>query len=178
MSTGTIIAIGLVQICTGWENSIHFTYHPEKINVWLGIVEGQFVGPLFIYGNINADEYRWMLEHLIIPGVQLASNYFRQIWVQQDGAPPHYGRYVRTYLNDIFPNRWMGRRGAIEWPARSPDLSPLGYFVWGHIKDNVYKPKPHDINDLREKIGEVLQRISQESILLSVASIYIRLAHC
>ncbi|KAG8289720.1 hypothetical protein J6590_098624, partial [Homalodisca vitripennis] len=46
----------------------------------------------------------------------------------QDGAPPHYGLHVREYLNNIFPNRLIGRRGSIEWPPRSPDLSPLDYF--------------------------------------------------
>lgn len=160
-----------------WMREQH-TQHPEKVNVWLGIVGGQFVGPFFIDGNLNADEYRRMLEHQIVPAVALASNDFNQVWFQQDGAPAHYGRDVRTYLNEIFPGRWIGRRGAIEWPARSPDLSPLDYFVWGYIKDNVYKNKPHNINDLRDRIVQVVQTTSQESILLSVSSFYTRLAHC
>lgn len=50
------------------------------------------------------------------------------IWFQQDGAPPHYGVEVRHYLDEIFPNKWIGRRGAIEWPPRSPDLTPLDFF--------------------------------------------------
>jgi hypothetical protein len=53
----------------------------------------------------------------------------RNIWFQQDGAPPHYGVDLRLFLNNILPSRWIGRRGAIEWPVRSPDLSPLNVFL-------------------------------------------------
>ena len=30
---------------------------------------------------------------------------------QQDGAPPHWGLIVRDFLNETFPNRWIGRNG-------------------------------------------------------------------
>lgn len=36
---------------------------------------------------------------------------------------------VHDYLNEIFPNRCIGRRGAMEWLARSPDLTLLDYFM-------------------------------------------------
>lgn len=28
------------------------------------------------------------------------------------------------------------------WPLHSPDLNPLDFCLWGHLKDLVYKPKP------------------------------------
>ena len=43
------------------------------------------------------------------------------IW-QQDGAPPHKSRQVSEYLNQILPNRWLGRHGPdlalLSWPPR------------------------------------------------------------
>jgi hypothetical protein len=36
---------------------------------------------------------------------------------QQNGAPLYYA-----------VDRWIGRRGQIEWPARSPDLTRLDFF--------------------------------------------------
>lgn len=33
---------------------------------------------------------------------------------QQEGAPPYYDLPVRTWLNEIFPDKWIGRRKAIE----------------------------------------------------------------
>jgi hypothetical protein len=51
-----------------------------------------------------------------------------RIWYQQNGALPHYAVIVRTYLDEVFPNRWVGRRGQIEGPARSSNLTPLNFF--------------------------------------------------
>lgn len=47
---------------------------------------------------------------------------------------------AREYLNYMFPNRWIGRRGQIEWPARVPHLLPCDYFVWSHLKTMCAKP--------------------------------------
>jgi hypothetical protein len=40
----------------------------------------------------------------------------RQMWLQIDGAPPHFGRIVRDWCDEIYPNRWIGRDGAIACP--------------------------------------------------------------
>ena len=56
------------------------------------------------------------------------------MYFQHDGAPPHYTIRVREFLNEIFPNRWLGRGGPVVWPPRSPDLTPLDYYLWGHMK--------------------------------------------
>lgn len=52
----------------------------------------------------------------------------QELWFQHDGAPPHFARQARTTLNEIFGNRWIGRDGPVNWPARSPDLTPLDFF--------------------------------------------------
>ena len=49
------------------------------------------------------------------------------MYFQHDGAPPHNTRHVREYLNESFPNRWLGRGGPVAWAPRSPDLTPLDY---------------------------------------------------
>ena len=63
------------------------------------------------------------------------------MYFQHDGAPPHYSRLVREYLNASFRNRWLGRGGPVAWPPRSPDLTPLDYYIWGHMKTLVYESK-------------------------------------
>jgi len=37
----------------------------------------------------------------------------QRLWMQQDGASPHYARNVRSTLNQMFPNRWIGRDGPV-----------------------------------------------------------------
>lgn len=71
---------------------------------------------------------------------------------QQDGAPAHFSRRVREILNTRFPDRWMGRSGPITWPARSPDLNVLDYFVWGYIKSLVEHRRDGTEHEVREAI--------------------------
>ena len=62
--------------------------------------------------------------------------------MQQDRAPLHFRLDVCRWLNDVLPHSCIGR-GAHEdstfcpWPARSPDLTPCDYFLWGYVKDKV-----------------------------------------
>ena len=56
---------------------------------------------------------------------------------QQDGVPLHFSKKVRAWLNEKFNGRWIGRGGPNSWASRSPDLTPLDFFLWGYIKTKV-----------------------------------------
>jgi hypothetical protein len=79
---------------------------------------------------------------------------------QQDGAPPHWGRIVRDYLDATFPNRWLGRNGPLAWPPRSPDIAPLDFFLWGYVKDKVYATKVTGVEDQKTRIRDVITIIN------------------
>ena len=87
-----------------------------------------------------------------------------RICFQQDGAPPHFSKRVRTWLDQKFDNRWIGRGGPISWAPRSPDLTPLDFFLWGHVKSNVYKTTVKDINTLKARITEEIRAIDKETL--------------
>lgn len=36
---------------------------------------------------------------------------------------------LRAWFDKNFPNRWVGRKGLIEYSARSPDLTPTHRFL-------------------------------------------------
>ena len=55
-------------------------------------------------------------------------------------------------MNEIFPNRWIGQGGPVEWPARSPDLTPLDFFYWGAMKELVYQTPVESDEDLVARI--------------------------
>jgi hypothetical protein len=73
---------------------------------------------------------------------------------RQHGSAPHFGRQVTAFMNQHFPDRWIGRGGSAAWPARSPNLSPLDFFLWGHMKSLVYAVKSNSRADC-----ELLNRI-------------------
>ena len=41
-------------------------------------------------------------------------------------------------LNRVYSRKWIGRGGPVAWPARSPNLTPLDFFLWGHVKSIMY----------------------------------------
>ena len=69
---------------------------------------------------------------------------------------------VREWLDINFRDKWIGRRGPFEWPALSPDLSPMDFFLWCNLKDMVYKEKPRTIPDIRRVIADKIAIIDME----------------
>ena len=71
---------------------------------------------------------------------------------QQVGALPQYANDVIEYLDKNLSGRWMGKSGPISWPARSPDLIPCDYYLWGFIKDSLDRDSLQTVNELKTKI--------------------------
>lgn len=167
-----------------WIQTCH-TQHPQKVNVWVGIVQNRVVGPYFFDQNLTGQLYLEFLQNRLIPDlIDLfpEDNNINQLnillWFQQDGAPPHYARAVRNYLDAVFPNKWIGRRGAIEWPARSPDLTPLDYFLWGYLKSKVYVDRPENLDSLKERISLEMSNITEDMLQNVKEEFYYRLGYC
>lgn len=153
-----------------WMREGH-TQYPIKVNVWAGIINNRIIGPYFFEGTLTGAIYLEFLQTFLIPELRRLfpdtvnpTEINRNIWFQQDGATPHYAAVVRAYLNQVFPHRWIGRRGEIEWPARSPDMTPLDYFLWGYLKSKIYSNKPININDLKNRIMHEINKISAEML--------------
>jgi len=54
----------------------------------------------------------------------------------------------------LFPGLLTTLTGDVEWPARSPDLSPCDVFLWGYLKEKVLKHRPRSLEDLKEMIQQ------------------------
>lgn len=151
------------------------TQTPQKLNVWVGICADHIIGPFFIRGTLTGDRYLQLLQQQIIPACQANLD---DLWFQQDGAPPHYHLDVRRYLNVVFPARWIGRRGSVEWPPRSPDLTPCDFFFWGYLKSKVYTNRPQNLAELEQRIQNEAAAISPRSLRNSFQAFRDRLGHC
>ena len=57
-----------------------------------------------------------------------------------------------AYLDENLPGQWIGRRGAVEFPPCSPDLTPFDFYLWAILKDVVYHRKLATLVVLREEI--------------------------
>ena len=56
---------------------------------------------------------------------------------------------MRRRLDRQFPGHWIGRHGPVEWPPRSPDLTALDFYLWGHLKAMVHQVKIQNMDHLK-----------------------------
>lgn len=58
----------------------------------------------------------------------------RNMLFQLDDFSAHYYQYVSQQLEDQYPNRVLGRGSLFLWPALSPNLTCLDFYLWGRLK--------------------------------------------
>ena len=122
-------------------------------------------GQYFFKGTtIKAEQYVPLLRDWLL------QNLPRGCVFQQDGAPPHWALVTRDFLNQSLPNKWIGRASdedaaLIHWPPRSPDLTPLDFYLWGFIKTKIYtSPMPKNLTQLRQRIKSVIEEITPATL--------------
>ena len=133
--------------------SIQKHLNQPGVSVWGGLSSNGVIGPIFIDGTLTGAKYLTLLQRDVLPILQERED-FNDLWFQHDGAPPHFATCVRDFLDQTFPGRWLGRRGCVDWPPRSPDLTPLDFFFWGAAKEYVYKERLTDTEDMKRRITD------------------------
>ena len=127
--------------------------------MWCAVLDDQLIGPFILEGRLTGEAHlRFLQEELLRLLEDVRLNKRGRMYFQPDGAP-HFLRVVRNFLNYHFSGRWIGRGGPHNWPARSPDLSPLDYCVWGWMKELVYSVKVGTRDALLGHILEAAYRI-------------------
>lgn len=155
------------------------TQYPQKINVWAGIFGHRIIGPFFFDQNLTSDLFLHLLQTQIRPALEEVIGENQDIWFQMDGCPAHNSRVVRQYLMDSFHGNVIGPNHQINWPARSPDLSPNDFFLWGHIKDKLYKNvRFQNLHQLQNSISAICDRISVYQLANVRREFYDRLGYC
>lgn len=136
-----------------------------SVNVWCGILGDHLLGPYILPERLNAQRYLVFLQEVLPelleeadPPVDLLVNH----WFQHDGCPAHFGRDVRAYLDAAYPDRWIGRGGPVAWPARSPDLTPPDFFLWGTMEAQVYATPVESREDLVARVVMAGEQVRQD----------------
>jgi len=148
--------------CVYWApENLHV--HVEKavnlpgMNVWCGLSARGLIGPFLFEGTVTGEAYLEMLRSSILPAIRaLYEN--SEVFYQQDGAPPHYHRDVRAFLDENLQGHCIGIRGTFEFPPRSPNLSLLDFYLWGTLKDVLYRRKPATLGTFVQKLERHVQQ--------------------
>ena len=124
---------------------VEFEQGADSVTVWISLTRtGVVIGPHSIQENLNTREYLRIIRYHVIQRDFLRNNINRQVmWWQRDGAPGHTSNITLQYLRGQFPGRVMSKRGDWPWSPRSPDLSVCDFFLWGHLKQQIWDV-PHN----------------------------------
>lgn len=121
--------------------------------VWAGMMKDHLYGPYFFPATVNGDSYRAILSELFINDLLQSGEDLSHVWFQQDGAPAHTSRDTCALLDYYFNDRVISKGFPHEWPPRSSDLTPCDFFLWGTVKDMVYKDgRVGTVSELQDKI--------------------------
>ena len=115
------------------------------------------IGPAIVEDRLTGDSYLQFLQNDLsehLEDIPLVTR--RHMYLQHDGSHIHCTRKITQHLNNTNPNRWIWRGSLIHWPARSPDLNPLDFCLWGWLKGEVFSTKLDTCADLVTRINNVL----------------------
>ena len=150
-----------------------------SLMVWCEIINGYLIGPYFFDQNVNQNSYLALLRDQLpelLEDVDLETR--RRMWFQQDGAGPHFARSVRTFLNENYNGRWIGRGGPINWPSNSPDMTSPDFYLWSYLKNICYAQQPTTRNDMMDRIRRACAAIPRAVLLSTVQHFQRRLNLC
>jgi len=119
--------------------------HSPRVTVWCAVADFGVIGQYFFEEGgaivtVTSDWYAEMLETFLHPKLDDVDT--EDVWFQQDGATTHTAQCSLWVLREMFPGHLISLRGDVEWLARSPDLSPCDFFLWGYLKEKVFKHCP------------------------------------
>mgnify|MGYP003623301927 CR=1 FL=1 len=156
--------------------------HSPRVTVWCAMSRCYVIGPYFfeedgVTVTVNSIRYTHMINTFLRPELQML-NLEQDVWFQQDGATAHTARISMNALRRLFPGHLISRLGDVPWPPRSPDLSMCDFFLWGFLKERVYRDKPRTLDELKRAIRREVQQINQETLERVWGSFTCRLENC
>lgn len=147
----------------------HDRYGLGSVMIWGGIWYAGRTAMIHIQGSLNAIKYRdEIVLPIIIPTCEAAG-----LTLQQDNAPPHTANAVGNTLREsnVFK---------LNWPARSPDLSPIEH-LWDVMQRRLNTEYPFPaatLIQLVDRLREQWNLIPQETIVHLIDSVPRRLQNC
>jgi hypothetical protein len=143
--------------------------HSSHLTVWCGVTMRGIIGPFFFENEngdtvtVNGERYMNMLHDYVFPKL-VEIKLTRGVWFQQDGATSHTSKANIGLLKSKFHGRLISKFGDVWWPPRSPDLTPPDFFLWGYLKEKVYRNKPKNLDQLKCNITEEISAIPIDTL--------------
>ena len=145
------------------------------------MIDDMLIDPVILDDRVTGQNYLDFLQNELSKKLKVVPLATRiAMYFQHDGAPPHYTRHVMQHLSDTFPKRWIGPCSTINWPPRSPDLTPLDFCVFCLMKSEVYRKKVDTRYELIVNILDVIACLKERQDVLrrKTRHVFTRAAKC
>lgn len=158
--------------------------HSPKVTVWAAMSASGIIGPFFFEDDrghavtVNSQRYVEMIQTFFTPALQEFDGYNQDTWFQQDGATCHTSNLSLPVVQALFPEKLISRREDIQWPPRSPDLTPCDFFLWGYLKSQVYRNSPATLDALKNNIRREIEAITEDTCRRVMVNFRGRLQEC
>ncbi|KAF2888120.1 hypothetical protein ILUMI_18053 [Ignelater luminosus] len=122
--------------------------------------------------------------HLIDPGAKVNSTYYinnvlkpfltkdalrlypdGDFVFHHDSAPSHVSKVTTEFMKDK-----LKFNSQEKWMPKSPDVVPMDYFVWGYMKQQLWRTKAKDVAALKRAVKRVCKDMPQELVYKALAS--------
>ena len=94
---------------------------------------------------------------------------------QQDGATCHTSNASMREIGSFFKTRIISKN---LWPPRSPYLTPVDFFLWGLLKNKVYKNTPRTIERLKDAIRQETEAVNVDTLGIVFQNLEKRIQVC
>ena len=85
---------------------------------------------------------------------------------------------VFNFLETPFSGKVVSKKGDVVWPPRSPDLAAPDFWLWGYLKDQVYRSPVHSLRQLKQRIREEVGSIPSSMVKQALNNLPHRLRAC
>ena len=119
--------------------------------MWCGSTAPFIIAPYFleqtgasgpVTATVTGQRFASLLRNHVIPALQ-QRGCVNQIIFMQDGTPPQSHFENARIISRLFPTTW---------PSQSPDFNSCDFWLWGYLKDVVFRAPIANFVELKARI--------------------------
>lgn len=136
--------------------------------MWCGLHwQVGFIGPFWLEETLNQDRYHDLLRDQVFPRLnEIFGEDLQQQIFQQDGAPAHTAFSSLAFLYSKFNFLLSKKSAELEWPAGSPDLTVMDFYLFGRVKSMMLYHS--SIEAMKNATNELISLINIEEIRAAI----------